>query len=38
MNKDPKIFIEHILECIERIEEYTKEITKEVKRDLIEEE
>jgi len=25
MNKDPKIFIEHILECIERIEEYTKE-------------
>ena len=29
MNKDPKIFIEHILECIERIEEYTKEITKE---------
>lgn len=38
MNKDPKIFIEHILECIERIEEYTKEITREVKRDLIEEE
>ena len=29
MNKDPKIFVEHILECIERIEEYTKEITKE---------
>jgi len=29
MNKDPKVFIEHILECIERIEEYTKEITKE---------
>jgi len=25
MNKDPKIFIEHILECIERIEEYTNE-------------
>jgi len=25
MNKDPKIFIEHILECIEGIEEYTKE-------------
>ena len=29
MKKDPKIFIEHILECIERIEEYTREITKE---------
>jgi uncharacterized protein with HEPN domain len=29
MKKDPKIFIEHILECIERIEEYTRGITKE---------
>ena len=29
MKKDPKIFIEHILESIERIEEYTKEITKD---------
>jgi len=29
MNKDPKIFIEHILECTERIEEYTKEMMKE---------
>lgn len=28
MKKDPKILIEHILECIERIEEYTKGITK----------
>lgn len=28
MKKDPKIFIEHILESIERIEEYVKEITK----------
>jgi len=28
MKKDPKIFIEHILESIARIEEYTKEITK----------
>ena len=27
--KDPKIFIEHILECIERIEEYVKGITKD---------
>ena len=26
--KDPKIFIEHILESIERIEEYTGHITK----------
>jgi uncharacterized protein with HEPN domain len=23
MKKDPKVFIEHILECVERIEEYT---------------
>ena len=28
MNKDPKIFIEHILESVERIEEYTGRITK----------
>lgn len=28
MKKDPKIFIEHILECIERIEQYTKGVTK----------
>jgi len=28
MKKDPKIFIEHILESIARIEEYTKDITK----------
>lgn len=30
MKKDPEIFIEHILECIKRIEEYTKGITKDV--------
>lgn len=29
MKKDPKIFIKHILESIERIEEYTEGITKE---------
>jgi len=29
MKKDPKIFIEHILECIRRIEKYTRRITKE---------
>lgn len=29
MKKDPKIFIEHILECVELIEEYTNKITKE---------
>jgi len=29
MKKDPKIFIKHILESIERIEEYTKGITKD---------
>jgi len=28
MNKDPKVFIEHILESITTIEEYTKHITK----------
>ena len=28
MKKDPKIFIEHILESIARIEEYTEKITK----------
>ncbi|MFQ5710744.1 MAG: DUF86 domain-containing protein [Candidatus Geothermarchaeales archaeon] len=29
MKKDPKILIEHVLECIERIEEYMKGITKD---------
>lgn len=29
MKKDPKIFIEHILESIARIEEYVKEILKD---------
>ena len=29
MKKDPRIFIEHILECIARIEEYVKDVTKE---------
>lgn len=29
MNKDPKILIEHILECIERIEQYTERTTKD---------
>ena len=29
MKKDPKIFLEHILESIELIEEYTKDKTKE---------
>jgi len=29
MKKDPKIFIEHILESITRIEEYTKQVTKD---------
>jgi uncharacterized protein with HEPN domain len=29
MRKDSKIFIEHILDCIELIEEYIKEISKE---------
>jgi len=28
MRKDPRIFIEHILESIEAIEEYIKEMTK----------
>lgn len=28
MKKDPKIFVEHILESVARIEEYTKGITK----------
>ena len=28
MKKDPKIFLEHILQCIERIEEYVEGITK----------
>lgn len=29
MNKDPKIYLEHILESIEKIEEYTKRVSKE---------
>lgn len=29
MNKDAKIFVEHILECIERIEQYTAQVTKD---------
>ena len=29
MNKDPKVFIEHILECIDLIEKYSREITSE---------
>ena len=29
MKKDPRIFIEHILECVERIEEYAKSATKD---------
>jgi len=29
MKKDPKIFVEHILESIARIEEYTGEITRD---------
>ena len=29
MRKDPLIFIKHILECIERIEEYTRGATRE---------
>jgi uncharacterized protein with HEPN domain len=29
VKKDPRIFVEHILECVERIEEYTKGISKE---------
>jgi len=29
MNKDPKIFLEHILQCIELIEEYVEGITKQ---------
>ena len=28
MKKDPKIFIEHILQCIEHLEQYLKGITK----------
>jgi len=28
MKKDPKIFLEHILQCIEHIEEYVEGITK----------
>lgn len=29
MRKDPAIFLEHILECIELIEEYTRNLSKE---------
>lgn len=29
MKKDPVIFLEHILECIEFIEDYTKNVSKE---------
>lgn len=29
MKKDPKIFLKHILESIERIEEFMKEVSKE---------
>jgi len=29
MKKDPRIFIEHVLESIGAIEEYTKELSKE---------
>lgn len=29
MKKDPRIFVEHILECIELIKDYTKGVTKE---------
>lgn len=29
MKKDPSIFIEHILECIARIEEYVKDVAKD---------
>jgi uncharacterized protein with HEPN domain len=29
MKKDPKIFLQHILESIEKIEEYTKNISKQ---------
>jgi uncharacterized protein with HEPN domain len=32
MKKDPKIFLEHILQCIERVEEYMEG----VKKDLLE--
>ena len=28
MKKDPKIFLEHILQCIELIEEYVEGVTK----------
>jgi uncharacterized protein with HEPN domain len=28
MKKDPEVFLEHILQCIELIEEYTEGITK----------
>ncbi len=30
MKKDPEVFIEHILECINRIEEYTEGIIRDV--------
>ena len=28
-NKDPSVFAAHILECIEKVQEYSKDITKE---------
>jgi len=28
MKKDPKIFLEHILQCIERVEQYVEGVTK----------
>lgn len=29
MKKDPEIFIQHILDCIELIEDYTRDVTRE---------
>jgi uncharacterized protein with HEPN domain len=29
MKKDPRVFIEHVLECIGRIEEYVRGVTKD---------
>jgi uncharacterized protein with HEPN domain len=29
MKKDPRVFVEHILECIDRIKEYVGKVTKE---------
>ena len=33
MKKDPKIFLEHILQCIERVEEYVEGVTKDLLED-----